>query len=138
MSRDEDVAAIKAIYEQHVAAVNACDATATSVGFTEDAIFMPADQPAAIGRDSIRAWFQVYFDQLTDLSFQESPEEVEVADDWAFARSTFTETATPKDGGAPLDATGKTIVILKRQPDGCWKVHRACWNLDKPLPGASD
>jgi ketosteroid isomerase-like protein len=38
----------------------------------------------------------------------------------------------------PLEATGKDLVIFKRQPDGSWKVYRDCWNFDKPLPSASD
>ena len=44
------------------------------------------------------------------------------------------QTLTPKAGGEPTEDSGKWLGILKRQPNGSWKVHRDIWNSDKPFP----
>ena len=75
--------------------------------------------------------------ELTTASYSEEAEEIEVAGDWAFSRGTYTFTGTKKAGGKPIQIIGKFIHILKRQPDGSWKLTRDCWNHDKPFPSAS-
>jgi uncharacterized protein (TIGR02246 family) len=120
------------------AAFNAGDAAALVDLFTEDAILMPANEPALVGKEAIQSWFQTIFDQFT-FKWTASTEEVEVAGDWAFERSTSTFTVTPKAGGEPIfEDNTKDLNILKRQPDGAWKTYRSISNSNNPLPGAGE
>ena len=48
--------------------------------------------------------------------------EVSVSGDWAVDRYTATLTATPKAGGSATEEKIKGVHIMKRQPDGTWKV----------------
>ena len=98
---------------------------------------MEPNQPALIGKEAIRSFFQTHFDQFATKGTDE-PVEVEVAGDWAFVRGTYTITQTPKAGGEPIEDSGKWLAIYKRQPDGSWKCYCDIWNSDRPLLGASE
>jgi len=37
-------------------------------------------------------------------------------------------------GGKEVKDTGNSIWIMQRQPNGSWKIARAIWNSDVPLP----
>jgi len=136
-SQAEDVAAIKAMPAKYEAAYNASDAAALAELHTEEAIRMPPNEPALVGKEAIQSWYQTRFDQFTP-QVTVSHEEVEVAGDWAFARGSYTSTQTPKAGGEPVEDSGKFLTISKRQPDGSWKIYRTIYNSDNPLPGAGN
>ncbi len=59
-------------------------------------------------------------------------EEVEASGDWAFVRGTYTQTVTPKAGGAATLVDGKFLAIWKRQADGSWKMYIDCFNSNVP------
>ena len=130
----EDVAAITRLTEEWRDAWHAGDADALAAMYTDDPVLMPQNQPAVIGRETIRALYQSVFDEYT-VEGSGDLQEVEVAGDWAFYRSTYTLTATPKAGGEPLADTGKSLFIVRRQPDGTWKIARLSANSDLPPPG---
>lgn len=129
----EDVAAIRANSANYEAAVNAGDVAALAGLHSDDAIRMPPNEAAVVGKEAIESWHQAGFDQFS-TKLTVSPAEVDVADGWAYARGAYTITQTPKAGGEQRKDAGKYLVIYKRQPDGSWKVHRAIWNSDQPLP----
>ena len=133
----EDVAAIKKLIDDYLAAANAGDVSAVAAFYTDDAIRMPPNAPAKIGKEAIQSDVQTQLDQFT-IKLGLEVVEVEVAGDWAFGRGSHTITLTPKAGGEPTEDSGKWIEILKRQPDGAWKIYRLIWNSDQPLPGAGE
>ncbi len=65
-----------------------------------------------------------------------TPLETQVAGDWAYDRGNYTVTVTPKSG-KPMEASAKYLIIVKRQPDGSWKVYREISNSNNPPPGAA-
>ena len=102
--------------------------------FTDDAIVMAPGEPALISKVAIRQWHEPYFGQY-DLHEETDEREVEVAGDWAYIRAHWTWTLVPKAGGEAMESTGNSIWILRRQPDGSWKIARAIWNSDRPAHG---
>lgn len=130
-----DVAAIKRLAEAWDAGWRTGDASALAALFTDDAVLMPQNQPAIIGRESIQSVYRAALDQFTVKGSGEVLE-VEVAGDWAFYRSSYTLTAVPKAGGEPTKDSGKSVHILKRQRDNSWKIARLIANSDLPLPGS--
>lgn len=130
-----DVAAVKRIAEAWDDGWRTGDASALAALFTDDAVLMPQNQSAIIGRESIQS---VYRAALQQFEIRGSGEvlEIEVAGDWAFYRSSYTLTATPKGGGELTSDTGKAVHILKRQRDNSWKIARLIANSDLSLPGS--
>ena len=132
---EADVEAINQLPATFAAALNAGDLDGIMAGFTDDAVRMPPNAPAIIGKESIRSLMQTNLEQNT-YQLDNPPEEVQVSGDWAFARGTYTVTVTPKAGGESIQREGKYLVIFQKQPDGSWKAARDIWNSDNPPPGA--
>ena len=130
----EDAVAIERITKDWSTAWHAGDWAGVVALYTDDAVLMPENQPAVIGKEAIRSLYRSVFNEFT-FTGSGATQEVEVAGDWGFFRSTYTMVATPKAGGEPIEDVGKWLVIVRRQPDGSWKIARLIANSDQPPPG---
>jgi len=134
---EEDVAGIRQTERGYIEAVLAGDWAAAAGFFTADAVHMPMDAPVARGRSAIAA-------RLGELGavtqWTVSASEVSGEGRLAYIRSAYTIEASASPGETPSEYTGKSLAILKRQPDGRWLYVADIWNSDAPLqrPAASD
>jgi uncharacterized protein (TIGR02246 family) len=89
---------------------------------SEDAVFLTPGNPPMRGRDSFAAAFQ----QLAGIHLEASSqiEEIRVSGDMAYAWTSLTVTATPKNGGTPVRRSGHTLTVFRKQPDGSWVLTR--------------
>ena len=133
---EADQAVIRTLGEQAVATLNTNDAAALAAFVTDDAVWMPPNEPAVSGKEAFESLYRAWFDQFICEVTSHPVEEIVVAGDWAFARGRYTLMLTPKAGGEPMQDSGKFIDIYQRQPDGSWKYARHIWNSDQPLPAA--
>ena len=101
--------------------------------FEEDAIVMEPNIPALTGKAAIRRRNSPYFEQF-HLHEESDSREVEVAGDWGYIRAHWIWTLTPKDGGETVKDTGNSIWIVRKQPDGSWKIARGIFNSENPVP----
>ncbi len=130
---EADVAAIRQINDDFVEAVNSDNVAGQLALYTDDAIRMPPDQESLVGIDAIRSGAESFYAEY-EQELTGEVQEIEVSGDRAFARGIFTFSATPKaDSPAVEMRAGKWVHILKRQPDGSWKVYRDIWNTDAPV-----
>ena len=128
---EADIAAIKELYNQATLACSTGDAELYLSIFTEDAVVMPPGYPPAMGKEELRPMIEGLFG-LFDLELPYTVEEVEVIGDWAFARSSWQYSMTPKEGGETTTSPGKQLDTLKKQPDGSWKIYIQCYNYNEP------
>ncbi len=131
-SLDEDVAAIEKLLRAEIAAANTGDLEALLDLRTSDAVEMLPGESSLIGRDAIRAaWGEdsPYTEQFTNLS----TEELRVIGDWGFMRVSFVQTLTPVSGGEPIVFSGRTLIVVQRQPDKSWKIAMEMVNRNEPL-----
>jgi uncharacterized protein (TIGR02246 family) len=126
---------LDSLREAHVAALNAGDADAWVECFTIDAVQMPPNYPANVGKQAIGGWSGGML-AVFSAQFSLSPEEVQLAGtDWAFERGDYAITLTPKAGGDPIEDAGKYITLYQRQAGGRWLMARDIWNSNNPPPG---
>ena len=52
-------------------------------------------------------------------------------DGWAFEWGYFTATYVEAPGGEEKRIRAKLLSVLKKQPDGSWKVARGMWNTSE-------
>jgi len=130
-SHQEDITAIKEIFNQYTFACNTGDLDLWISLWTDNGIQMPPDTPARIGKEQIREKMKPLFDQFI-IRIPITIREVRVAGDLAFSRGTYTLSTTPKAGGETIKLSGKYLTILEKQVDGSWKIARDCFNYNEP------
>jgi len=130
---DPDIAAINELYNQATLSCGTGDVELYLSIFTEDTVVMAPGSTAFIGKEVLRLAMEGLFGMF-DLGLPYTVDEVGVLGDWAFVRSSFQYSMTPKEGGETTTNPGKQLDILKREADGSWKIYIECWNYDAPLP----
>jgi len=134
--RAAEIQKIDELRNRFMAAYNSGDAAAAAALYTEDAVIMPANEPAAEGHQAVHESLQRELAQ-SPAKISITPQETEIAGDWAYERGQAVITTTPKGAKDAVDLSAKYLVILRRQPDGAWKVHRDMSNLNTPPPQAA-
>ena len=125
-----DLAAVHQAQEDDVKLTNAQDWKGDLALYTEDAILMPPNQAAVQGKAPIQAWMGAY-PPISNL--QEESLEIEGQGNLAYDRGTYSMTVTHV-GAAATEDHGKYLTIWRKQADGSWKISRAMYNSDLPLP----
>jgi ketosteroid isomerase-like protein/quercetin dioxygenase-like cupin family protein len=126
-----DVEVIEAIRQIHVAALNARDAVAWAGVFAEDAVQMPPNFPANVGKAHIESWATGFLGAMSRVEFSLSVSELRIAGDWAIERGAYAISLSPDGGGPSIEDAGKYITIYQRLLAGGWAVSRDIWNSDQ-------
>ena len=133
-----DVAALKdaiqAREKEWSAAFLAADAAAISNLYTEDAASIQLSGDWRRGRAAIAEMMQPQFDSATFTAREDLTEEViPVGPDYVFEVGKYSSTGTAKVGGKEISATGRYVVLWRKDADGAWRIHRDL-GADAPKP----
>ncbi|MEX1185354.1 MAG: SgcJ/EcaC family oxidoreductase [Gemmatimonadaceae bacterium] len=112
---------IAAVRDAWLAAAARDDAAAVAAMYTDDAIFVATEAPAARGRAAIQQALAESF-PISTIDTVDS-REVVVSGDVAYDYGEFRQTVTPPNGAAQT-VRGHYVVTLRRQPDGSWKLSK--------------
>jgi len=94
---------------------------------SDDAVYMPPNEPAVVGKRAIGDWYSTFYG-LCDMEITHEPLEVDVAGDYIIHRGNARGTMTPADGGSTLSFENKYLMVIKKRPDGSLQVWRAIFN----------
>ncbi len=128
---EADRQAIQAASDQFIQHLQAKDWEALSQLYAEDAVLMPPNQPAVVGRAAIRH-FNATFPPVTEFSL--SNDVIDGIGDLAYVRGRYRMTLAIE--GAPTDS-GKYLEIRRKQPDGSWRFMVDIFNSSVPLSTSS-
>lgn len=67
------------------------------------------------------------------LGYEQSWQEVRIVSDYAYEYGTVQTRISPMNPGPEIDTTYNVMRVLKKQPDGAWRIYRAIWNSAQPL-----
>ena len=88
---------------------------------TDDVLFLVPGQPP-FGKQA----FAKASEGMKDARIEGTSEiqELQVMGDWAYLRNHLTMTVIPPGGGEPIQRSGHTLTILRREADGKWRLAR--------------
>jgi ketosteroid isomerase-like protein len=126
MTRDDDLRAIEALNQHDVDAVLAGDTQAIASQWTDDFVVL-SSRATVRGKAANIAIVAASADQMKafePVDYTVDFEEVIVTGEYAFEWGTYRGSVRPRAGGAATPFQGTLLRILRRQPDGSWKMHR--------------
>jgi len=130
-TRAADEAAIRAASQEWSNAASSRDLEKAVSFYAEDATYNPPGAPLAAGKDAIRkVWANVVAIPGGNLRWVSSKVEVARSGDLAYDTGAYTLTKNDASG-KPVTATGKYVVVWKKQADGKWKVIQDIDNPDQ-------
>lgn len=112
--------------------------------YADDAVVLPAHQPAAATKAAIRnLWTNMMAIPGLEISWKASNVEIAKSGEMAYLHGTYQFSANDASG-KPVPDHGKYLVVWKKQASGNWKVAADIWNSDlrvpaqSPAPGAAE
>ena len=119
-----DEPAITAVLTAYAAALNASDTSAVMPLYAEDGVFMPPYSQSAVGAAAVREAYDNVFKTITLSVKFHIVEVVQMAPDWAFARTNSSGTVTVHATGARSAEGNQELFIFRKGTDGAWKIAR--------------
>ncbi len=136
-SQAEDQKAIADLQRRDIDANIALDTDKILILRTEDVVYLVPGRPPLVGQDAVRKYLEELRQQLANwdmLGYEEQWQEVQVSGDFATQWGTISIRARKEGEQRESSAVRNVMQILKRQPDGDWKIARAIWNIQSPQP----
>jgi uncharacterized protein (TIGR02246 family) len=118
--------------KQYQTALNASDTEAVIQLYTQDGVFMPQQYPPAIGAEAVRGAYGIVFATIKLNVTFDIVEVVQVAPDWAFARTNSAGTVSVLANGEGAAEYNKELFIMRRVEDGDWKIARYAFSATNP------
>ncbi len=129
---DGDGAAIADLLQRYETALNAGDVGGVMRLYAVDGVFMPQNNPSAVGAEAVRQAYAAVFGAIDlDIDF-EIAEIVSISDTWAFARTNSAGTVTVLANGAASPAANQELFVLTKGADGAWKIARYAFSTTEP------
>jgi uncharacterized protein (TIGR02246 family) len=122
--------AIRDFARQYAEAFAAEDADAVVALMTDDFVAITPDKPPVIGKTRVHAAIVADLAEMAVERVHFAPSEIAVCGDWAWAWGIARGAVRTGDNGDRTEITGKFLWILKRQPNGTWKIARDCAHGD--------
>ena len=125
----DDRAAIEEIRGRILEAELKGDASVFEQVTTADVVVMPPNVAPINGREASVDLMKQFFSQ-NELHIEYASAQIQVNGDQAFDRGSYSQTVTPKNGGAPRPGKGKYWWFYARNSDGVWQQNRVVWTTD--------
>ena len=120
--------AIAVADKNFMAALNRGDAPGLAALYTENGQLLPPNSDFVTGRQAIQAFWQ----GVMDMGIKSVELEIVEVEGWGNTAYEVGKCTLQGEEGQVLD-TGKYVVIWK-QEDEQWKLHRDIWNSSMPVP----
>lgn len=126
---------IEDVLEIYETALNASDVNAVLSVFTADGVFMAPNSASTVGAHGIKNAYEGIFQAIafdTQLTVEEI---VQIAPDWAFARTTSNGHVTVNTIGQRVPDANHELFIFQKGSDGAWRIARYSFATTLPRPG---
>jgi uncharacterized protein (TIGR02246 family) len=129
MNNQIEKSAIEQLLFSYRDALNASDVNKVLPLYTNEGVFMPSNAPSAIGQEQVKASYEFVFKTI-QLNIEFFIDEIEVAGDFAFARTTSKGTTLVHANGQTLPEENRELFVLQKI-NAQWKIARYMFNKMK-------
>ncbi|MGB6689237.1 MAG: SgcJ/EcaC family oxidoreductase [Terracidiphilus sp.] len=124
--------AITALLKKYNDALNRSSTDAVMPLYAEDGVFMPPYSPSAVGLEALRKAYDAVFRAITLNVRFTIAEIVELAPEWAFARTNSAGTTLHHATGTKSAEANQELFLFGKDRDGSWKIARYSFSSTNP------
>lgn len=132
-----EMAAVDALHQADVAAVMAGDVDELLALWTDTPVAFPDDGEILTGRSAIATMLEPMRTRderpWKTVDYSQDFTEVVVFGEYGWDLGTVTTRMVHRTDGRVLVSTATLLRILRREPDGNWRVHRSAWSTQPPV-----
>jgi uncharacterized protein (TIGR02246 family) len=125
-------AQIESVLSTYETALNTSNTDSVMTLYAEDGVFMPQQYPPAVGAEEVRAAYDTVFSTIKLKVAFDIVEVVQMAPDWAFARTNSAGTVKVLANGEGGPEYNKELFVLHRVKNGDWKIARYAFSATNP------
>jgi uncharacterized protein (TIGR02246 family) len=123
--------AVAAVLEEYQDALNQSDTDAVMRLYASDGVFMPQHFPSSVGADAVRKAYLAVFEAITLRVEFKVAEVLQIAPDWAIARTNSAGTAKVNATGDGSPEANQELFVFQKINDA-WKIARYCFSTTNP------
>ena len=123
--------AVAAVLEEYQDALNQSDTDAVMRLYASDGVFMPQHFPSSVGADAVRKAYLAVFEAITLRVEFKVAEVLQIAPDWAIARTNSAGTAKVNATGDGGPEANQELFVFQKIND-TWKIARYCFSTTNP------
>ena len=123
--------AVAAVLEEYQDALNQSDTDAVMRLYASDGVFMPQHFPSSVGADAVRKAYVAVFEAITLRVEFKVAEVLQIAPDWAIARTNSAGTAKVNATGDGSPEANQELFVFQKINDA-WKIARYCFSTTNP------
>jgi uncharacterized protein (TIGR02246 family) len=125
---EQAVAAVLAEYQD---ALNQSDTDAVMKLYASDGVFMPQHFPSSVGAVAVRKAYLAVFEAIKLRVEFKVAEVLQIAPDWAIARTSSAGTAKVNATGDGGPEANQELFVFQKINDA-WKIARYCFSTTNP------
>ncbi|HVT40081.1 MAG TPA: DUF4440 domain-containing protein [Gemmatimonadaceae bacterium] len=126
-----DSLAIVEVVRGIIAADNASDLAKVMSFYSDSALLLPPGEEPVQGHRTIQPRYQRLFDEYRP-AIEGMIAEVRLGGEWAFVRGRNRGVLHSKAGAGDRMLNDVYIMLLKREPDGRWRIWELMWHSSAP------
>src|SRR5580700_451920 len=123
--------AVGEVLAQYQDALNQSDTDSVMKLYAPDGVFMPQNGPSSVGADEVRRAYDAVFKAIKLTVKFNIAEIVEMAPNWAFARTNSAGTVKVHATGAGGPEANQELFFFQKVGGG-WKIARYCFSTTNP------
>ena len=123
--------AVVAVLAEYQDALNQSDTDAVMKLYASDGVFMPQHFPSRVGTDAVRKAYLAVFEAITLRVEFKVAEVLQIAPDWAIARTNSAGTAKVNATGDGGPEANQELFVFQKINDA-WKIARYCFSTTNP------
>ena len=132
-SHSANETAIRRVLSLYEDALNASNTEAVMPLYAEDGVFMPPNNPSAVGKAAVRQAYDAVFKAITLKVKFTVAELITMSPEWAFVRTNSAGTNKINATGAVSPEGNQELFIFKKGADGKWRIARYSFSTTNPL-----
>ena len=118
------------LHHLYVTAINSNDVREVAARLSDDVVFQTPGEPELVGKEAVTEWASSFFEAF-EAHWDKSEQSIDVSDDLAVSRYTYSARIQPREGGAPMEEFGKGVCVYRRSDNGNWLLAIDSWSTNE-------